>query len=86
MVGPSSYQRPSPTEDSGDPQLGQQFLLNQLSALHDQLALGGIHLPRVMILVSKDSPFQKWPPASFAFAPSSETISPEALVSQEAQL
>jgi len=60
-------------------------VLNQVPPLHDPLGLGSIHLAGVMMLVSVTVSCQKWPPASSAFAPSREKISPAGRVLQEAQ-
>jgi hypothetical protein len=47
---------------------GQQFVLNRVPSLHDQLASGGIHFAGVMVLASITTSCQKWPPAPSAFA------------------
>lgn len=49
-------------------QFGQQFVLNHVPALHDQVASGSIHFAGFMMLALRTASYQKWPPAPSNFA------------------
>jgi hypothetical protein len=49
------------------PQFGQQFVLDDISALHDQLAFGSIHFAGSNDETSIIASCQKWQPAPSAF-------------------